>query len=101
MHSSGLSEIEVEKIRQVFSKYNEIESVILYGSRATGKFEQSSDIDLTILGNNIDSNILSEVEFELDDLLLPYKIDINLFHRINNTELVDHIKRVGVVFYQV
>jgi hypothetical protein len=36
----------------------------------------------------------------LDDLLLPYKIDLSLLREIDNPQLLDHIDRVGQVFNQ-
>lgn len=38
------------------------------------------------------------IENDLDALLLPYRIDLSLFHKIENREFVDHLLRVGVVF---
>jgi hypothetical protein len=32
---------------------------------------------------------------------LTYKIDLSLFHALDNPELIDHIRRIGVVFYRV
>jgi hypothetical protein len=43
---------------------------------------------------------LLRLENELDDLLLPYKMDIALSHHIDNEQLKEHIRRVGVVFYE-
>jgi hypothetical protein len=37
---------------------------------------------------------------ELDDLLLPYTIDVSIFNRIDDPDVVDHIRRVGVTFYE-
>lgn len=42
---------------------------------------------------------LLQIENELDELLLPYKIDLCLLHKIENPDLVAHIRRVGEVFY--
>ncbi len=44
--------------------------------------------------------MLFRIETELDDLLPPYKIDLSNFHQIGNPDLVNHIERVGLVFYQ-
>lgn len=96
----GLKVNEIEAIRSVFSKYQGIEKVILYGSRAKGNFKSNSDIDLTFVGENLNLSILNQIEFELDDLLLPYKLDLSLFKQISNPDLVEHINRVGVVFYK-
>ena len=60
-----------------------------------GNFKPASDIDLKIKGENIDLSLLTEIEFDLDDLMLPYKFDISLYNRITNPDFLDHIKRVG------
>lgn len=40
-----------------------------------------------------------DVEGRLDDLLLPYTIDLSLRHAIRDPQLLDHIERAGIVFY--
>lgn len=96
----GLKESDIQKINKVFSKYSEIEKSIIYGSRAKGNYSFSSDIDLTLVGDSLNLSKQFEIENELDDLLLPYKIDLSLIHKISNKKLVEHIERVGQVFYQ-
>lgn len=96
----GLKETTVEKISGVFSAHPQIEQVILYGSRAKGNYRNGSDIDLTIRGEAISLSQLLKIENELDDLLLPYKIDLSLLHKIDDPDLLDHIRRVGVIFYE-
>ena len=91
----------IAKINGVLSRYPSIEQAILYGSRAKGMFRNGSDIDLTLKGDNITHRELAHIENELDDLLLPYKIDLSLFRQIDNHNLIEHIERVGVVFYSV
>lgn len=95
----GLSESNINKIINVFSSYEEVEEAILYGSRAKGNYKPASDIDLCIIGQ-LDYSQLLKLENELDDLLLPYKMDISLKHKIDNRDLIDHINRVGKTFYQ-
>ncbi len=96
----GLQEIEINQIRALFSKYPDISSAILYGSRAKGNYQSYSDIDLALVGSGMTLSKLFEIENAVDDLLLPYKIDLSVFEKINNPELVDHINRVGKVLYQ-
>ncbi len=96
----GLKEITLARIKGVFSGYPEIEQVILYGSRAKGNYRNGSDIDLTIVGDQVTAEQLSRVRLALDDLLLPYTIDLSLMRQIDNPDLVAHIERVGVVFYK-
>jgi len=96
----GLKKNIIEKINTVFAKYPQIEKVILYGSRAKGNFQNGSDLDLTIIGERIDLLLLHKIEDELDDLLLPYTIDLSIFSHIKKKNLLEHINRVGVEFYE-
>lgn len=96
----GLKEHTIEKINGVFAQFPAVERVMLYGSRAKGTYRLGSDIDLTLLGADLDLKILFRIETELDDLLLPYEIDLSIFDYINNPNLISHIRRVGKVFYQ-
>ena len=99
MKKTGLTNKEVERIKSVFSKYSEVEEVLLYGSRAKGNYKPASDIDLTIKGKNIDLTLQTKIECDLDDLLLPYKFDISIYDRITNTEFINHIDRFGKKIY--
>ncbi len=96
----GLSEFQYDQIVKVFAGNKEVDKVILYGSRAKGTQKLYSDIDITILGDNLNLSLLQKIEIELDDLLLPYKFDISLYNEIDNNDLVQHIKRVGKTIYK-
>lgn len=96
----GLKESVIIKIVDALSHYPEIESAILYGSRAMNRHRPSSDIDLTLTGAQLTYRIISRLEDEIDDLLLPYLFDISIFSHINNPSVVDHIRRVGIPFYE-
>ena len=96
---TGLEAIVFEKMNTIFSKYHEIESVELYGSRAMGNYKTASDIDLTLKGT-IDLSLQFKIEFDLDDLMFPYKFDISIYNKISNQEFLEHIKRVGIVIYK-
>ncbi len=96
----GLKEQTIEQIISVFSRYPEVEKVTLYGSRAKGNYKNGSDIDLTFEGEGLTLSMLHKIDNDLDDLLLPYTFDLSIFKHIDNTDLIDHIKRVGIIFYE-
>lgn len=96
----GLSAITVAKIHGVLSRHAEVEAAILYGSRAKGNYRNGSDIDLTLKGSGLDERIRGRIDEELDDLLLPYEFDLSLLASLTHPELIDHIRRVGVVLYE-
>lgn len=97
--SFGLPEPVIQKIHAVFSKYDEVGRVILYGSRAKGTYRPSSDIDLCIEGPGLNLTQLLYIEHELDELLLPWKIDLSLKHKIDNQALLEHIRVHGILFF--
>ena len=96
----GLPASTVAQIHGVLSRHPEVERAILYGSRAKGNFKPGSDIDLTLSGSGLDERIRGRIDEELDDLLLPYQCDLSVFTSITHADLIDHIRRVGVVFYE-
>lgn len=100
MTTYGLPSHTTEAIRRVFSKYEKIDKAVLYGSRAKGSYKTGSDIDLTLIGTSLSLSELFQIENELDDLLLPYKIDLSIFYQLDNPDLISHIQSRGVVFYE-
>ena len=96
---NGLKQEITEKILEIFKRYDDIEEAILYGSRAKGNFKRGSDIDLTLKGKGLNLTVLNKISLELDDLLLPYTFDLSLYHHIKQPDLIDHIRRVGKLFY--
>lgn len=96
----GLSDSTIAKIQSVFELCPQIDKVIVYGSRAKGNYRPGSDIDLTLFGNELNQRQCSDIAEELDELLLPYMIDLSIFDQLNHSDLKEHIRRVGKVFYQ-
>ena len=96
----GLSESTVARIRGVLARFGEVEKAVLYGSRAMGNYRAGSDIDLTLHGPGLRFDQLGLIANALDDLLLPYTIDLSIFEQLGHTELREHIERVGKVFYE-
>lgn len=96
----GLKENVIDDIIAVFSSFPEVEEVLLYGSRAKGNYKQGSDIDIAIKGHKLNLSVLNKMSIKLDDLYLPNTFDLSVYDYIDNPELIDHIKRVGVSLYK-
>jgi predicted nucleotidyltransferase len=95
----GLKQETIDKISAVLARYPHVERAIIYGSRAKGNFKNGSDIDLTLQGDGLNLETINRIKLDIDELLLPYTIDISIHSQIQNTDLIDHIDRVGEVFY--
>ena len=95
----GLTTTTVERLQSVLAHYPEMEKAVLYGSRAKGTYRPGSDIDLTLCGSELNHTLLTRIDNELDDLLLPWMIDLSRFSDLSHPPLRDHIARVGQVLY--
>jgi predicted nucleotidyltransferase len=96
----GLNDITIERLQGVFRRYEEVDEVIIYGSRAKGNFRVGSDIDITIKGTALNKKIMSNIWQDIEDLNFPYKVDLSDFGTLNAPLLSEHIERVGQVFYK-
>jgi hypothetical protein len=54
---------------------------------------------LTLFGESLIYADLCRIETEIDDSLLPYTLDLSLYAQIENADLREHIRGVGLVFY--
>ena len=96
----GLPAITLEKLNGIFARHDAIDSVLIYGSRAKGNYRTGSDIDLIIKGDEISFAEFMQIEDQIDDLMLPYTVDLSQYRLLENADLIAHIDRVGMVIYQ-
>lgn len=97
----GLKEAAIQQMCAVFARYPQIEKAVLYGSRAKGNYKNGSDIDLTLRGGaDLTLRVLHRIMDDMDDLLLPHTIDLSIYADIGDPDVIEHIRRVGVTFYE-
>lgn len=97
-HKTGLTDAEIGQLAAVLSHYPKVQQGVLFGSRAKGTARPNSDIDIALYGD-LDDLTVERIAFELDNLPLPYLLDIKAVATLKNAALIDHIQRVGVKFY--
>ena len=96
----GLDEKDVKDIIFILKKYNEVESACIFGTRARGDYRKQSDIDIALFGKNLTNTINTEIYYEIDDLYLPYKIDLINFNSLGEEDKIkDSILKEGVEIY--
>jgi len=96
----GLEQNQIEDIQKIVSSNSRIEQVIIFGSRAKGNYRPGSDIDLAVVGGELKFDDLLVIGIELESLNYPVKFDLVLYHQIKDDEVLDHIRRVGILFYE-
>ncbi len=98
----GLSEEDIAYMKRTLSSYKEITDAKIFGSRALGTCRNGSDIDIAIFGKDITMRTVSSLKAQLEELSpLPYLFDIVDATHLTHEELLDHIKRAGIVFYSM
>lgn len=96
---AGLPQDATARILEPLTEWPAIQRVVLYGSRALGRQRSGSDIDLCLEAPDMDLAELMVLGAQLDDLLLPWRIDLQLRHLIRHPGLLEHIDRVGITLY--
>ena len=92
---TGIKKQVLDEILMLAEK-NNIEKVILFGSRARGDYRKTSDIDLAVSGGSV-ARFQADIEEEVSTLL---SFDIVDMDGSVQEELVDSIKREGKVLYE-
>lgn len=96
----GLSNEVIKDICGVFQKHANISKVLIFGSRAKGNYTDGSDIDLAAIGDGITFNQLMDINIQIEDLGLLYKVDVVDYGKYERTPICEHIDRVGLLFYE-
>ena len=94
-----LADETMRAMLRVFAEYPELSEVILFGSRATGRASERSDIDLATRGI-VDARRLSQLATDLDELPAPQKWDVCSYEEINAAPFKKHIDDFGIRVYQ-
>jgi predicted nucleotidyltransferase len=96
----GIYDKSYSLILESFKLFPKIEKAYIFGSRAMGNYKKGSDIDIAIIGEEIDFETTSRLHGKLnEELPIPYFIDVVNFNTIDIEALKQHILNEGKVFY--
>ncbi|MCF8308940.1 MAG: nucleotidyltransferase domain-containing protein [Bacteroidales bacterium] len=96
----GLEHSDIKAIVDILKRNKKVEKIIFFGSRAKNSYSNGSDIDIALTGKSLHTNDILNLSVDLDELDLPYKIDLVIYERIEEKSLKEHIDRVGVVLFE-
>lgn len=94
----AIQENSLKIITEILGKYAKIKRRVDFGSRATAKYRDNSDVDIALFGADITFEEISKIIGEMDESDLVYKVDIVHYESLNNKELKENIDREGVEF---
>ncbi|QNI66399.1 nucleotidyltransferase domain-containing protein [Synechococcus sp. BMK-MC-1] len=96
----GIPQADSQRLLELIRSRSHVQKIVLYGSRALGRQRAGSDIDLCLEAPSMELGELLELGAALDDLLLPWQIDLQLRHLIAHEGLVAHIERAGQLLWE-
>ncbi len=95
----GLSDFYLDVIRKILKKNcNNIDSVALFGSRATGHYRPESDIDFVIYGDITEQENDHLYTCFLESTI-PYKVDLTAYNHITYPPLKKHIDKFSKTLF--
>ena len=95
----GIPQADSQQLLELISSHPHVQKVVLYGSLALGRQRAGSDIDLCLEAPSMELGELLELGGQLDVLLLPWQIDLQLRHLIAHEGLVAHIEQAGQLLW--
>lgn len=96
----GLLPADIAVIGRALQAWPQVNKAIIFGSRAKGNYKPGSDVDIAIVGANIDQSLVAALSFSLnEETFLPYFFDIVHYDTIEEIALKEHINRVGQVIF--
>ena len=89
----------IEDIKEIAKKYK-VEKIILFGSRARGDHSTVSDYDFAVFENFLSALDKARLCEDIDEIETLKKIDIVFVQENSTDELMESIKRDGVILYE-
>lgn len=99
-HETGVSQRFISELQNYCLRNHQIDKVLLFGSRARGDYNKSSDIDLAIFTKNSSHTDQNLIEDDIIQMPTPLKIDIVFMDRLIKGKLISNIREEGVVIYE-
>ena len=97
LKSFGLSSAQFSCVAEILTKHLPHCQTWIFGSRATGKHKNTSDLDICILGPDpLDFRLLSDLKDSFISSPLPFRVDIVDHQSLSGElkEIIDREKRI-------
>jgi len=99
-HDFGLFDSDISNIHRIIKQFDNIDKVVIFGSRAKGNHKPGSDVDLALIGDQIDLETTLKMSYILnEETNMPYHFDVLALHTVQEPALIEHIQRAGIEIY--
>lgn len=98
INTYGITPFSYDLLLNSFSNFDDINEVILFGSRAKGNYKNGSDIDIAVITDRYET-ILKLSTYLNQVAPIPYTIDVAMYNTLDNN-IKEHIQRIGKTIYK-
>jgi type I restriction enzyme S subunit len=97
----GLSDKQLQEIKEILASYESVEKAVLFGSRAIDTYKEASDVDIAIKGKKADWSLAMTIKDHLEEeTYLPFFFDVVAYGSVESEELKEHIDGKGKVLFE-
>lgn len=90
-----LRERDLDALRRVFARFPYVQAVKVFGSRATGTAQPTSDLDLAISAPGANPGQIARLRDALEEAPIIYRLDVVWLEDLTNERLREKIEREG------
>lgn len=91
-----LRERDIATLRRVFARFPYVQTVKVFGSRATGTAQPTSDLDLAISAPEANPGQIARLRDALEEAPIIYRLDVVWLEELTNERLRKKIEREGM-----
>jgi len=97
----GIDQKDINYIIDTIETFPEVQKALIFGSRSMGNYKKGSDIDIALIGNQVNFSTIAKIKDLLqEESPMPYLFDIVDYSHCQSEDLKAHIKQYGIVLYE-
>ena len=98
--TDGLKDAHRAAIINLLRANKRVERAVLFGSRAKQTFTPGSDVDIALFGKALTITDQAHLAAAMEELTIPQRVDLLLYHRIEDATLCEHVMQDGIELYR-
>ena len=98
--TDGLKDAHRAAIVNLLRANKHVERAVLFGSRAKQTFTPDSDVDIALFGKALTITDQGHLAAAMEELTIPQRVDLLLYHRIEDATLCEHVLQDGIELYR-
>ena len=92
-----LDDKSFEILKEIFSENEKIKKKVIFGSRATGRYNKRSDIDVALFGE-LNFREISDLKGEYEESCSIYKLDLVHYESLESEDAIYELEKDGIEF---